>query len=227
MLAVTPANELDAGPRRGSETERLCVVTRTVKPVGEMIRFVVGPDGSVVPDLKKKLPGRGVWITGSRAVLAEAVARKAFARAFKKDVKVAPDLVETTERLVERAVLDALSIAGKAGGVVAGFGKVEAALGRQAVVALLHASDAGPDGVAKLRGPLQQRPDADKIVIVREFNSAQLDLALGRSNVVHAALLAGPPSYTFLARFERLERFRAGKPGESGTPKEQESKLNG
>jgi hypothetical protein len=139
-----------------------------------------------------------------------------FARGFKRDVRVAPDLVQQTERLLVRAVLDALAIAGKSGLAAAGFGKVENALGHEAVVALIHASDARPDGVAKLKGSLRQRDDADGIAVVREFSSAQLDLALGRSNVVHAALLAGPASDTFLARFQRLERFRAGGPGEGG-----------
>jgi predicted RNA-binding protein YlxR (DUF448 family) len=216
MLAVTPDNtELDTGPRSGSGTERLCVATRTVKPVAELIRFVIGPDG-VTPDLKRKLPGRGIWVTAARSALADALARKAFARGFKREVKVPPDLVEQTERLLVRAVLDALAIAGKAGRVLAGFGKVEAALGRDRVAALIHASDAGTDGINKLKGPLLQRPDADRIAMVREFTSAQLDLALGRSNVVHAALLTGPSSDTFLARFARLERFRTAEPGESG-----------
>jgi hypothetical protein len=207
---------LDAGPRNGAlGTERLCAVTRAVKPVDEMIRFVLGPDG-VVPDLKRKLPGRGIWITATRSALADAIARKVFARGFKKDVRVAPELTELTERLLVRAALDALAIAGKAGCTVAGFAKVEAALSRDKVVALIHGADAGSDGVGKLAGTLRQRPDADRVITVTTFSSAQLDLALGRSNVVHAALLAGPASNTFLARFHRLERFRTGKPDDGG-----------
>ena len=124
--------------------------------------------------------------------------------------------MELTERLLERAALDALAIAGKAGLVAAGFAKVEAALARETVVGLLHAADAGADGVAKLEAALRRRPDAEQIAVVTDFSSAQLDLALGRSNVVHAALLAGPASDTFLARFARLERFRTGETGESG-----------
>ncbi len=214
MLAADTETELDTGPRSGAAgRERFCVATRTVKPTDDMIRFVVGPDG-VVPDLKRKLPGRGLWITAERAVLAEAVARKAFARGFKRDVKVAPDLVDATERLLERAVLDALAIAGKAGLVVSGFAKVESALCRDRVVALFHAADAGQDGVNKLKGPLMSRPDADRIPVIRPFGSDQLDLALGRSNVVHAALLAGTASDTLLARWARLTRFRPETPGE-------------
>ena len=211
---------LDAGPRSGGAgTERFCAVTRTVRPVDDMIRFVIGPDG-VVPDLKRKLPGRGIWITATRSALKDAVARKVFAKSFKREVRTAPDLVDLTERLLVRAALDALAIAGKAGAVVAGFAKVEAALTHDKVAALLHGSDARPDGVKKLGGVLHQRPDADDVITVTAFSSAELDLALGRSNVVHAALLAGPASNTFLARFHRLERFRTGKPGESDQDRE-------
>jgi predicted RNA-binding protein YlxR (DUF448 family) len=216
----TEETVLDAGPRSsGPGTERFCAVTRAVKPVDDMIRFVLGPDG-VVPDLKRKLPGRGIWITATRSTLTDAVTRKVFARGFKRDVRIAPDLPELTERLLVRAALDALAIAGKAGFVVAGFAKAEAALSRDRIVALLHASDARPDGVNKLAGTLRTRPDAERVVTVTTFASAELDLALGRSNVVHAALLAGPASNTFLARFHRLERFRTGKSDESGQGRE-------
>jgi predicted RNA-binding protein YlxR (DUF448 family) len=191
------------------------VVTRTVKPVDELIRFVVGPDG-VVPDLKRKLPGRGLWITADKKILADAIARKAFTRGFKREVKVPADLGALTEQLLVQSTLDALAIAGKARLVSAGFAKAEAALMRDRVVGLLHASEAAADGVKKLTGVLKSRPDADRVPVIKAFESAQLDLALGRSNVVHAALLAGPPSDTFLARFQRLERFRTGNPGGSG-----------
>jgi predicted RNA-binding protein YlxR (DUF448 family) len=190
-----------------------------------MIRFVVSPEGAAVPDLKRRLPGRGVWITATRAALGTAIARKAFARSFKRDVRVAPDLVDSTERLLERAALDALAIAYKAGRVVAGFAKVEAALIEDDALALLHASDAAPDGVRKLNATLRRsRGDGPHsggsaggsdgrhgaVAVLDAFTSAQLDLALGRSNVVHAALLAGPESKAFLTRSARLERFRTG-----------------
>jgi predicted RNA-binding protein YlxR (DUF448 family) len=216
MLAATHIDELDTGPhKRGAGAERFCVATRTVKPVDEMIRFVVGPDG-VVPDVKRKLPGRGLWITADRATLKEAIAKKLFARGFKRDVRATPELVDETERLLVRSALDALAIAGKAGLVMQGFGKAEAALNRDRVTGLIHAAEAKPDGVAKLKSALRQRDDADAIAVIATFTSAQLDLALGRSNVVHAALLAGPPSDTFLARFARLERFRRGGAGKRG-----------
>src|SRR4051812_47916209 len=156
MLARTPNDdELDAGPRKGGPgTERLCAVTRSVKPVDELIRFVVGPDG-VVPDLKRKLPGRGLWITADKKTLTDAIARKAFARGFKREVKVPADLGALTEQLLVQSALDALAIAGKARLVSAGFSKTEAALMRNRVVGLLHASEAAADGVKKLTGVLK------------------------------------------------------------------------
>ena len=202
-------DELDAGPRRAGP-ERFCAATRTVKPTADMIRFVVGPDG-VVPDLKQKLPGRGIWITASRATLADAIGRKVFARGFKRDVRVGNDLLELTDRLLARAALDALSMAAKAGLIAAGYGKTEAALERDQIAGLLQARDAGADGISKLKSALRRRPDADRIAVIAGFSTAQLDLALGRSNVVHAALLAGPASEAFLARYTRLERFRTGE----------------
>src|SRR5687767_9077580 len=114
MLAGTHEDVLDRGPR-SREAERFCVATRSVKPIDAMIRFVIGPDDSVVADLKRKLPGRGVWVTGTRAALADAIRRKAFARGFKREVRVSADFVASTERLLMRSALDALAIAGKAG----------------------------------------------------------------------------------------------------------------
>ncbi|HTH35666.1 MAG TPA: RNA-binding protein [Xanthobacteraceae bacterium] len=210
MIPRTQANsELDSGPHAQAR-ERLCVATGVVRPVADMIRFVVGPDGRAVPDVKEKLPGRGVWVTATHDALYDAIKRKVFARGFKRDVRLPADLVSQTERLMERAALDALAMAGKAGLVAAGFTKAEIALQREDIVALLHAAEASPDGVRKLEGARRQRQPDGAIVVVRALTSAQLDLALGRPNVVHAALLAGPPSNTFLARLRRLERFRTG-----------------
>jgi predicted RNA-binding protein YlxR (DUF448 family) len=210
MLARTSDSEIDTGPgdnRAGSE--RFCAVTRSVKPIVEMIRFVAGPDG-VVPDIKRKLPGRGVWITATRAAVDEAIKRKVFARPFGPDVRVAADIAGLTERLLERAALDALAITGKSGLVLTGFSKVETALAAEQVVALIHAAGAAPDGLRKLAQAERRRAgDAEPdLPVIRAFASAQLDLALGRSNVVHAALLAGRASTTFLARSALLARFR-------------------
>jgi predicted RNA-binding protein YlxR (DUF448 family) len=201
--------DLDSGPH-GRERARLCVATRTVRPVDDLIRFVIGPNGEAVPDVKSKLPGRGVWVTATRGALDEAVKRKAFARGFKRDVRLPADVVDRTERLLERAVVDALAMAGKSGLVAAGFAKTEAALSRGEAVAILHAAEAAPDGVRKLKAGLGRQPPGGTIAVVGFLTSAQLDLALNRTNVVHAALLAGPATETFLARCRRLERFQTG-----------------
>ena len=210
----------DSGPRqaRGAR-ERTCVVTRTVKPVDELIRFVVAPDGAVVPDLKRRLPGRGVWVTASRAAVDDAVRRNAFSRGFKRAARAAPDLSSEVERQLERAALDALGIVHKAGRVATGFARTESEVSGGPVAAILQARDASPDGVRKIAAAAARRQtgtNADPIPVVTAFTTAQLDLALGRSNVVHAALLAGPASNGFLARCQSLERYRTVDPGGRG-----------
>jgi predicted RNA-binding protein YlxR (DUF448 family) len=215
---------IDAGPRgHGAVTERMCAAARVVKPVGDMIRFVVAPDGAVVPDLKRNLPGRGIWVTATADALQQAIKRKAFGAGFKRDVQVDAGLVALTDRLLERAVLDALAICGKAGLAVSGFAKVEAALSRGRVVALLHASEAARDGVRKLNAALQRDDEnAGQTRIIDDLSSDQLDLAIARPNVVHAALLPGSASDTFMARHARLLGFRikasAGEKDRRGRP---------
>jgi len=213
MLERSDATELDDGPRsRGAE--RFCVATRAVRPVEHMIRFVIEPNGEAVADLKQNLPGRGVWVTATRSALDQAVKANAFARGFRRDVRVAGDFVARTEQLLENAALDALAVARKAGLVAMGFAQVETALKRDAVIALLHASEAAPDGVKKLDSALRQSRQSGLVRNIRILTTGQLDLALGRPNVIHAALLAGRASETFMARLRRLERFRSNEAGE-------------
>jgi uncharacterized protein len=218
----------DAGRRASAAgTERMCAATGKVKPVDEMIRFVVGPDETILPDIKRRLPGRGIWVTASRQALSSAITRKSFARAFKRDVRVRADLIETTERMLERSALDALAISRKAGRVVVGFSEVSAALTHDRVVAVVHAAEAAPDGARKLAALLRRRQDTAKIAVIATFESAQLGLALGRSNVIHAALLAGPESDTFLARTARLDCFRAEpKSGNAGLDRDGRQALD-
>jgi uncharacterized protein len=204
-----PASELDRGLNQ-RQLSRLCATTHTVRPIADLIRFVVGPTGEAVPDVKNKLPGRGIWVTATRPALEDAIKRKVFSRGFKRDVRLPADLVLRTEMSLERAALDALAIAGKAGTVLAGFTKAETALEKEEVAALLHAAEAAADGKRKLEAAWRRRQPDRLLPIITFFTSAQLDLALHRPNVVHAAVLAGPASETFLARCQRLERFRTG-----------------
>jgi len=220
MLAVADL-DLDNGPRTNkSATMRMCAVTREVRPVDELIRFVVSPSGEVVADLKRRLPGRGLWISASRRAVAEAARRHHFSKGFKRDVRVPPALPSDTEILLVRSAVEALAMAAKAGQVVSGFGKVETALEqRQAqppVRALIHASDGAADGIRKLDAKLGTLPgrkagindNLRELPVITALTSEQLDLALGRSNVIHAALLAGPASKTFLSRSQTLVRYR-------------------
>ncbi|THD65591.1 MAG: RNA-binding protein [Bradyrhizobium sp.] len=219
MLAFADP-DLDNGPRTDrSATVRMCAVTRQVRPIDELIRFVVSPSGEVIPDLKRKLPGRGLWVSASRQAVAEAARRNQFGKGFKRDVRATPALAADTEALLVRSVIDALAMAAKAGQVISGFGKVEDALAqRQAgrhqgrVQALIHASDGAADGIRKLDAFARQNTgngdDSSEFPVVTALTSEQLDLALGRSNVIHAALLAGPASKTFLSRSQFLVRYR-------------------
>jgi predicted RNA-binding protein YlxR (DUF448 family) len=207
--------ELDAGPHT-REPQRLCILTRAVRPVAELIRFVIGPEGDVVPDVKGKLPGRGVWVTASREAVEAAVKRHVFARGFKRDARLSADLAEATEKLLERAAIDALAIAGKAGLVAVGFAKTAAALEHGEVIAVLHAAEGAPDGIRKLEAVSRRRMAEKPPLTVELLRADQLDLALGRPNVIHAALLAGPASDTCLSRLRRLGRFRTGGAGDRG-----------
>jgi predicted RNA-binding protein YlxR (DUF448 family) len=216
MLALADP-DLDNGPRTDkSATMRMCAVTREVRPIGELIRFVVSPQGEVIPDLKRKLPGRGLWISASRRTVAEAVRRNQFSKGFKREIRAAATLPADTEALLVRSATEALAMIAKAGQVVSGFSKVEGALREGQAQALIHASDGAADGIRKLdaivrqkRGnPGESQDFPQDFPIVNVLTSAELDLALGRSNVIHAALLAGPASKTFLSRCQILVRYR-------------------
>src|ERR1700681_3909285 len=128
MLAFADP-DLDNGPRTDrSATMRMCAVTREARPIDELIRFVVSPQGEVIPDLKRKLPGRGLWVSASHRAVAEAVRRNQFSKGFKRALRVAPTLAADTEALLVRSVIEALAMAAKAGQAVSGFSKVQGAL---------------------------------------------------------------------------------------------------
>ena len=191
------------------EPERTCIVSRATRPPSELIRFVIGPGGEVVPDLKHRLPGRGVWISARAEAVDEAVRRRLFARAFKREVKAAPDLAAQIGQALRQDLKQALSLANKAGAVVAGFSKVEAAIRDGAIAALLHAAEAAEDGRRKLNGALRKRfgETISPIPIIDDLNGEEIDLALGRSHVIHAALVAGAGSDGFLARWRRFRSY--------------------
>lgn len=207
----------DAAP--GSATTlRTCIVSRAELPPEAMLRFVAAPDGTITPDIARRLPGRGVWITCDQSAVAAAVLTKAFARSLRREVKVPGGLVALVERLLERRALDALSLANKAGLLVAGFAKVEARIGAGRAGVLIHAADAGADGVDKLSRRYRAvcREAGVEPVIIADFTIAQLSLAIGRPNVVHAVLDKGGATSSFTTQAGRLARFRRSTPTPEG-----------
>lgn len=194
------------GGRPSAARLRTCVATRVARPVEELIRFVAGPDGALVPDLRARLPGRGVWVTAARSAVELAVRKRAFARGLRREVAVPPDLPERVEALLADRAREALAIANKAGAVVSGFAKVQAALERRPRL-LLHASDAARDGVEKL-DRIHRSAGGRSERIVAPFSGEQMDLALGRANVVHAALIGGSAAESCEDRIRSLLQFR-------------------
>lgn len=204
----------------GCGPERTCVATRTRHAPEDLIRFVRAPDGAIVPDLAGRLPGRGVWVSCTRDAVATAVRNNAFARSLKAAVNVPADLDALLEALMVRRTADALSLAVKAGQVVTGFTKVEIAIARGQLGVLMHASDAATDGRGKLdrklAGVLAAAREAAAggdprggVPIVDVLSTAEMSLATGRSNVVHAALMKGGAAWNFTKEAERLRRYRS------------------
>jgi predicted RNA-binding protein YlxR (DUF448 family) len=193
---------------------RLCALSRARRPPEELIRFVVDPEGAIVPDLARRLPGRGVWVDATRKSVAAAVRQKVFSRSLKRQVAVPADLPDLVERLMARRLAEALSIANKAGLVVAGFAKVEELIARGRAVALVHAAEAAADGTAKLdrqfRAPFKGLHGADGAgtAIVGELTGAQMSLAMGRPNVIHAAAAGGGATHRLIEEARRLRRYR-------------------
>lgn len=194
--------------------DRTCIVTRATHEAEELIRFVAGPDGAVVPDLKRVLPGRGCWVTGSRAHVDKAVAKRMFARALKREVSAPADLGALLDGLLAKNALGSLGLARKAGEVLLGAAQVEGAVRSGKAFLVLHAAEAASDGerkitqarraTAALGGPAV---DAWKL-----FGEAELGLALGGANVIHAAVLGEGQGRAVAKRLEALHRYRGSVP---------------
>jgi predicted RNA-binding protein YlxR (DUF448 family) len=195
-----------------SGTLRLCAATREALSPDALIRFVADPSGDIVPDLARRLPGRGVWVKASRPVVQQAVKANVFARSLKRSVRAQPDLPERLDRLIEKRVLEALALANKAGLVTVGFQQVDELIESGAAIALVQARDAADGGRERLaRKFAAVAASAGRNArLVTSLSSEQLSLAMGRSNVVHAALIQGGAAVRFLDEAERLERYRSG-----------------
>ncbi|MFW8633854.1 RNA-binding protein [Cribrihabitans pelagius] len=186
---------------RSEDSERKCIATGETEPKQGLIRFVMGPDGSVVPDVRGKLPGRGVYVAASHAALAAAVKKKAFARGFKAQVQVPEDLPQEVERQVVRRLVELISLARKSGDAVAGFEKVKDWLYKEDARVLIQASDGSGRGKSKLSTPYKGK-------FIGCLTADELGMAFGRQTVIHAALASGGLSKRVVDEAQRLQGLR-------------------
>jgi predicted RNA-binding protein YlxR (DUF448 family) len=194
--------------------DRTCIVSRERREPDELIRFVVAPDGTVVADLKRKLPGRGCWVSADRLNVEKAVAKNLFARAFKRQVDVPPELAQQIDRALAQSALGALGLARKAGAVALGAAKVDNAVRRGEALLVVHAVDASQDGVRKITQARRATAHlgGPEIRAYKLFSEADLSLALGGTNVIHAAVLAQEAGKVAARRVAALDRYRGGSP---------------
>lgn len=192
------------------------IVSGEVMAEDLLIRFVVGPDGAVTPDLGRKLPGRGMWVAADRASVDTAARKGLFSRAAKAKVSADPALAETVADLLQRRLLASLGLAKKAGDLISGFEKVSSTIGAGKAAWLVEASDGAEDGRRKLLGQmraLQARSGAEgrripEPLLIGVFSAEELGLALGLENVIHTALLAGRAAERWSIDAHRLSGFR-------------------
>ncbi len=182
-----------------TEPERSCIVTRQIAPKADLLRFVLSPEGVVVADLASKLPGRGVYVLNRKTHVAAAVEKQIFARAFKKPVRVPADFIANLEQRFRQKLLESLSLARKAGQTVSGFDAVRDALARGNVAALIHASDAGEDGIKKLK--------TEGIESIQCLTRDELSTVFAKENAVHAAALTGSAGAFFIETARRFALF--------------------
>ena len=196
--------------------DRTCIVTRRESEPDELIRFVVGPDASIVPDIKRNLPGRGCWVTADRTHVEKAAGKGFFARAFKKEVTVPPDLGGMVDMVLAKSALGALGLARKAGVVALGATKVEASVRNGSALLVMHAAEASEDGLRKITQARRATAYAGgpQIAAYKLFSEAELGLALGGTNVIHAAVLGGDAGKAVAKRMIALDRYRGGSPEE-------------
>lgn len=213
--------------------DRTCIVTRESGSADALIRFVAAPDGTVVPDLKRELPGRGCWVKAERRYVDEAVKRKLFARALKDSVTAQEDLGALVDQLLTKLALGSLSLARKSGVVVSGSAKVDGAIRSGAAVLVLHAREAAEDGVRKLDQARRsvvflEGPDIPSLTL---FSGEELDLAFGDGNVIHAAVLQGKAAVGFVKRAQMLHQYRGASAANSeqgsGIAATKETERNG
>lgn len=195
------------------EPERRCIVTGEVQPKGGLIRFVAGPEGTVVPDLAEKLPGRGIWVAADRAAIRKAAAKGLFSRGARAQVKAPDGLADLVEAGLARRVVELVSLARKSGDAVAGFEKVKGWLADGRAKVLLQASDGSERGKGKLWTPTGGRWFGC-------LTASELGLSFGRDHVIHGALAAGGLTDKVILEAGRLTGLRGHDDGNSAVGKE-------
>ena len=203
MLAARRFDIPEHNEAEDTVPHRRCVVSGESLPIGRLIRFVADPEGTIVPDVARALPGRGLWLTADRAMIDEATSKRLFSKAARGNVSVCLDLADRVEGLLKRRCLNHLGLARRAGLVAAGAEKVKALLESGQTAALFEASDGSPQERAKI---VSLAPDTP---IVDAFTGAELGDALGRDVIVHIALQPSSLTTTLLedaARYAGLRR---------------------
>ena len=202
----------------------MCALSRAVRPEAELMRFVRGPDGVIVADIQARLPGRGVWLSASRAAVDQAVAKGVFARGLKADIVVPDDLADRMGRLLASSALGRLGLARKAGQLAVGFSGVSDAIRGNKASIVLIAADAAADGRRKIEALMRQKWNGAAPGSVREpvdlWSTEELSLAIGRTNVIHAAVLTGAAGRSFEQAVLRLLRFEGQAKEDAGKPQE-------
>ncbi|WGU40282.1 RNA-binding protein [Phenylobacterium sp. NIBR 498073] len=186
--------------------ERRDIVSGQVMDEGALVRFVAGPGGLVVPDLARKLPGRGLWVAADRASVETAVKKGAFSRAAKAKLAASADLADQVESLLRRRLLDGLGLAKRAGELISGFEKVASTLNAGKAAWLIEASDGAADGRRKILNVARKSPKPPQLCGL--FDAEELGLALGAENVIHTAFLAGRGADRWTNDVRRLSGFR-------------------
>ena len=191
--------------------ERMCIVTREKLAADQLIRFVLAPDGALIPDLKQKLPGRGCWVTAQSSYIDQAQKNGLFARSLKEKIEITGSLSQLVDELMSKSTLGMINMARKAGQFITGSSKVDHAVRNGEALASFHATDAANDGVRKIN---QARTFFSKMVEVeiipsfQLFSSDEMSQAFGDGNYIHGAALAGKAGENVLKRATALATYR-------------------
>ncbi len=187
---------------RTKVVERRCIATKDTLPTSDLIRFVLGPEDMVTPDISERLPGRGIWVTANQAELEKAIRQGLFSKAAKQKVNIPDDLLALTEQLLAKRAIDLLSMARKSGHAICGYEKTKSAMMSERWYVLIQAADGSAPQKQKIR------PSAVANSYISWLTAQELGLAFGRESVIHAAVSKGGLSARILIEANRLAGFR-------------------